>query len=478
MADIKRLLIANRGEIAVRLIRACREMGIHSVAVYSEADRNALHVKMAHEAHSLGRDPLQGYLDAAGLVRLALECACDALHPGYGFLAESPVLAEECERHGIRYVGPPSPVIRHLGDKLAARRTALEAGLPIPPGSDGNLRDLEDALSCARQIGYPVMLKATGGGGGRGIRRCDDASALQQHFQRVATEADRAFGHSGIFLEKYIEHARHIEVQILADHHGNTLHLLERDCSIQRRHQKLIEVAPSPQITPAQRAQLGAWAIHIAKATGYRNAGTVEFLLDDAGNITFMEVNTRLQVEHPITEAITGIDIVQQQLQIAAGEPLTLKQRDISARGYAMELRINAEDPQHDFTPQFGPRLGHVRRYTPPGGPGVRIDSALYSGYEIPAHYDSLGAKLIVSAADWPGLLRRAQRALAELQIEGVKSTIPYYQALLEEPDFQSGKFDTGYVTAHPELTTYQWNDDRRRKAVAIAAALSAAGLV
>lgn len=478
MADIKRLLIANRGEIAVRLIRACREMGIHSVAVYSEADRNALHVKMADEAHSLGSAPLQGYLDTAGLVRLALNSDCDALHPGYGFLAESPALAEECERHGIRYVGPPSPVIRHLGDKQAARRTALEAGLPITPGSDGNLHDLDEALSCARQIGYPIILKATGGGGGRGIRRCDDETALRQHFQRVATEADRAFGHSGIFLEKYIERARHIEVQILADHHGNTLHLLERDCSIQRRHQKLIEVAPSPQITPAQREQLCRWAVKLANAVGYRNAGTVEFLVNTEGNITFMEVNTRLQVEHPITEAITGIDIVQQQLQIAAGEPLSIKQADIAARGYAMELRINAEDPQHDFTPQFGPRIGHVRRYTPPGGPGVRIDSALYSGYEIPAHYDSLCAKLIVSAGDWPGLLKRAQRALAELQIEGVKSTIPYYQALLEEPDFQSGKFDTGYVTAHPELTTYQGNDDRRRKAVAIAAALTAAGLI
>jgi pyruvate carboxylase subunit A len=478
MAAIHKLLIANRGEIAVRLIRACREMGIYSVAVYSEADRDALHVQMADEAHCLGPEPLQGYLDAAGLVRLALERGCDALHPGYGFLAESPALAEGCEQHGIRYVGPSSAVIRHLGDKLAARRSAQEAGVPITPGSKGNLDDLDAALACARQMGYPVILKATGGGGGRGIRRCDDEAALRHHFQRVATEADRAFGHSGIFLEKYIERARHIEVQILADHHGNTLHLLERDCSIQRRHQKLIEIAPSPQITPAQREQLCRWAVQLARAVGYRNAGTVEFLLDAGDNITFMEVNTRLQVEHPVTETITGIDIVQQQLRIAAGEPLTIRQADVTPRGYAMELRINAEDPQHDFAPQFGPRLGHVRRYTTPGGPGVRTDSALYSGYEIPSHYDSLCAKLIVSAADWPGLLGRARRALAELRIEGVKSTTPYYRALLDEVGFCRGHFDTGYVAAHPELTEYHADDAQHRKVAAIAATLTAAGLM
>jgi pyruvate carboxylase subunit A len=369
-------------------------------------------------------------------------------------------------------------VIRHLGYKLAARRSALKAGVPITPGSADNLDDLDAALACARQTGYPVILKATGGGGGRGIRRCDDEAALRQNFQRVATEADRAFGHSGIFLEKYIERARHIEVQILADHHGHTLHLLERDCSIQRRHQKLIEIAPSPQITPAQRAQLCRWAVQLARAVGYRNAGTVEFLLDADDNITFMEVNTRLQVEHPVTEAITGIDIVQQQLRIAAGEPLTIRQADVTPRGYAMELRINAEDPQHDFAPQFGPRLGHLRHYTPPGGPGVRTDSALYSGYEITAHYDSLCAKLIVSAADWPGLLGRARRALAELRLDGVKSTIPYYQALLDEADFRSGHFDTGYVAAHPELGAYHTGDAQRRKVAAIAAALTAAGLI
>ena len=478
MAAVNRLLIANRGEIAIRLIRACREMGIHSVAIYSEADRAALHVKMADEAHCLGPEPLQGYLDPKGLVQLAQQTGCEALHPGYGFLSENPLLAEECEKQGIRYVGPPSSVIRHLGDKLAARRSAVAAGVPVTPGSDDNLADIDEALNCARQIGFPVMLKATGGGGGRGIRRCDDEAALQQNFERVATEADKAFGHSGIFMEKYIERARHIEVQILADHHGNTIHLLERDCSIQRRHQKLIEIAPSPQISPSQRTQLCDWAIKLTQTVGYRNAATVEFLIDDNEAISFMEVNTRLQVEHPITEAVTGIDIVQQQLLIAAGEPLTLKQDEITARGYAMELRINAEDPKHDFTPQFGSRLGHVHHYNPPGGPGVRIDSALYSGYAIPPWYDSLCAKLIISASDWPSLLQRAQRALGELRIGGVKTTIPYYRAVIDEAEFNSGHFDTGYVDAHPELTDYEEKESNNHKAAAIAAALTAAGLV
>ncbi|MEN8170977.1 MAG: acetyl-CoA carboxylase biotin carboxylase subunit [Pseudomonadota bacterium] len=477
MATINRLLITNRGEIAVRLIRASREMGIVSVAIYSEADRSALHVKMADEAHCLGPEPLQGYLDAERLVQLAKQTHCDALHPGYGFLSENPLLAEACEAQGIHYVGPPSSVIRHLGDKLAARRSAVEAGLPVTPGSNDNLANIDEALACAQQVGYPVILKATGGGGGRGIRRCDDEAALRKNFKRVATEADKAFGHSGLFLEKYIERARHIEVQILADHHGNTLHLLERDCSIQRRHQKLIEIAPSPQISPTQRKQLCEWAVKLTKAVGYRNAATVEFLVDDNDNISFMEVNTRLQVEHPITETVTGIDIVQQQLRIAAGEALTLKQADITPRGYAMELRINAEDPKHDFAPQFGPRLGHIRNYNPPGGPGVRIDSALYSGYELPPWYDSLCAKLIVSANDWPALLKRAERALDELRISGVKTTIPYYQVMLNEPEFQAGHFDTGYVDAHPELTEYE-EEESSHKAAAIAAALTSAGLV
>jgi pyruvate carboxylase subunit A len=345
MASINKLLIANRGEIAIRLIRACREMGIKSVAVYSEADRAALHVRMADEALSLGAAPLAGYLGAEGLVQLAKKAGCNALHPGYGFLSENPALAEACEREGIRYVGPSSAVIRHLGDKLAARRSAIEAGLPVTPGSDTNLADIDQALTIAAEIGYPVMLKATGGGGGRGIRRCEDEAALRQHFKRVAAEADRAFGHSGIFLEKCIDRARHIEVQVLADHHGNTIHLLERDCSVQRRHQKLIEIAPSPQITAEQRQQLGSWAVQIAEAVGYTNAGTVEFLLDTDENISFMEVNTRLQVEHPITEAVTGIDIVQQQLRITAGEPLTLKQEDIS-RSSARALVMSIATPR------------------------------------------------------------------------------------------------------------------------------------
>lgn len=478
MERIQKLLIANRGEIAIRIIRACAEMGIRSAAVYSEADRRGLHVHMANEAHSLGSDPLRGYLDAEELVALAKRSDCDALHPGYGFLAESPALAAACEREGIRYVGPTSGVIQLLGDKLAARRSAIEAGLPVTPGSDANLTNVEEALRLASQIGYPVMLKATGGGGGRGIRLCENAAALQQQFARVSAEAEKAFGQSGIFLERAVERARHIEVQILADHHDNIVHLLERDCSIQRRHQKLIEIAPSPQITSEQRQQLGEWAVAIARHVGYRNAGTVEFLLDSQGNFSFMEVNTRLQVEHPATEVITGIDIVQQQLRIAAGEPLDIKQDEVEARGYAMELRINAEDPKQQFAPQFGPRLGRIRHYSPPGGPGVRIDTALYNDYEIPPHYDSLCAKLIVSASDWHGLVSRAQRALQELCIQGIKTTIPYYLAVMGEAQFQTGQFDTGYVDAHPELIDYEEDEPSHRKIAAIATVLAEAGLL
>ena len=448
---IRKILIANRGEIAVRIIRACAEAGITSVAIHTDADRHALHVKKANEAHCIGPDSVTGYLNAHRIVNLAVATGCDALHPGYGFLSENPLLAEICAARRIRYIGPDATVIRSMGDKIAARTMMQDAGVPVVPGSDTSLRSQEEALALATQIGYPVMLKATTGGGGRGIRRCNSDADLRKNYGRVLSEASKAFGSADIFMEKCIEHPRHIEVQILADSHGNVVHLFERDCSIQRRHQKLIEIAPSPQLNEQQRQWLGEMAIRAARAANYENAGTVEFLLDQDDRFYFMEMNTRLQVEHTITEAITGIDIVQQQIRIADGQPLAYRQEDIRQRGYAMELRINAEDPANDFLPSFG----RITRYYAPGGPGVRIDAAIYTGYHIPPYYDSMCAKLIVWALNWDDLLNRASRALLDTGVYGVKTTIPYYMEILKVPEFRAGKFDTGFVEAHPELTEY-----------------------
>ncbi len=468
---IEKILIANRGEIAVRIARACRELGIRSVALYTDADRHALHLKKTDEAHHIGPDSASGYLNVHRIVNLAVASGCDALHPGYGFLSENPALAEACQQAGIRFIGPSAEVIRRMGDKTEARRTMQAAGIPVVPGTDGNLSSLDEALAVAADIGYPVMLKATSGGGGRGIRLCETAADLQRQYDRVLSEARKAFGNTDIFLEKAIVRPRHIEVQILADDHGRVVHLFERDCSIQRRHQKLIEIAPSPQIDDATRERLGDYAVRAARAAGYRNAGTVEFLVDDDGNIWFMEMNTRLQVEHPVTETITGIDIVQQQIRIADGRPLGFSQGDIQRRGFAMELRINAEDPRNDFLPSFG----RITRYFAPGGPGVRTDAAIYTGYEIPPYYDSLCAKLIVWALDWDGLIARAQRALQDMGVYGVKTTIPYYQEILKTAAFRSGRFDTGFVADHPELTRYATERPVRQMAVAVAAALAAA---
>ena len=448
---IRKILIANRGEIAVRIIRACAEAGITSVAIHTDADRHALHVKKADEAYNIGPDSVAGYLNAHRIVNLAIATGCDALHPGYGFLSENPLLAEICSARRIRYIGPNAAVIQNMGDKVAARAIMQAAGVPVIPGSDGSLRSQDEALALAAQIGYPVMLKATSGGGGRGIRRCDSDAELRKNYPRVLSEASKAFGRADIFMEKCIEHSRHIEVQILADSHGNVVHLFERDCSIQRRHQKLIEIAPSPQLNDDQRQWLGEMAIRAARAVNYENAGTVEFLLDQDDRFYFMEMNTRLQVEHTITEAITGIDIVQQQIRIADGQPLAYRQEDIQQRGYAMELRINAEDPANDFLPSFG----RITRYYAPGGPGVRIDAAIYTGYHIPPYYDSMCAKLTVWALEWDDLLNRARRALLDTGVYGVKTTIPYYLEILKVPEFRAGKFDTSFVEKHPELTEY-----------------------
>ncbi|HAO25275.1 MULTISPECIES: acetyl-CoA carboxylase biotin carboxylase subunit [unclassified Methylophaga] len=465
---LKKILIANRGEIAVRIIRACSEMGIRSVAIYTEPDRYALHVKRADESYSLGENPLEGYLDPVRLVNLAVETGCDAIHPGYGFLSENARFARLCEQNGIIFIGPKASVIEKMGDKTAARDSMREAGVPITPGSDGNLEDISEALTVAEEIGYPIMLKATSGGGGRGIRRCDTPAELKQQFPRVISEATKAFGSAEVFMEKCIVNPRHIEVQVLADSHGNVVHLYERDCSIQRRNQKLIEIAPSPQLTPEQRNYIGGLAVKATEAVGYENAGTVEFLL--TGNqVYFMEMNTRIQVEHTITEQITGIDIVREQLRIAAGETLRYRQEDIHYRGFALQFRINAEDPKNDFLPSFG-RITH---YYAPGGPGVRVDTAIYTGYEIPPYFDSMCLKLVVWALDWEDAVDRGRRALDDMRLHGIKTTASYYQQILKHPDFRAGKFDTSFVAAHPELLTY--SDKRHPTALALVLATAIA---
>jgi pyruvate carboxylase subunit A len=448
---LRKILIANRGEIAVRIIRACAEMGIRSAAIYSEADRFALHVKKADESHYIGSEPLAGYLNIYGLVDLALRTGCDAIHPGYGFLSENAQFARACQERGLVFIGPSAEVIQRMGDKTEARSAMIAAGLPVTPGSDGNLDSVEHALQVAEQIGYPIMLKATSGGGGRGIRRCDNPNELRQNYVRVISEATKAFGSADVFLEKCVVNPIHIEVQVLADHFGNTIHLYERDCSIQRRNQKLIEIAPSPQLDEAQRQYLGGLAVMAAKAVGYTNAGTVEFLLDANGRFYFMEMNTRVQVEHTITETITGVDIVEEQIRVTAGLPLRFKQEEIVRRGYAMQFRVNAEDPKNNFLPSFG----HISRYYAPGGPGVRTDTAIYTGYEVPPFYDSMLAKVIVSAMTWEDAINRGERALKDMGLFGIKTTIPYYLKILGHPDFRRGRFNTGFVEANPDLINY-----------------------
>jgi pyruvate carboxylase subunit A len=471
---LRKILIANRGEIAVRVIRACAEMGIRSVAIYSEADRHSLHVKKADEAYSLGSDPLAGYLNVHNIVNLAVMTGCDAVHPGYGFLSENPELALTCARRGITFIGPNAEVIARMGDKTAARQAMQKAGVPVTPGSPGNLDSLDEALAFAEEIGYPVMLKATSGGGGRGIRRCDDPAALRNNYERVISEATKAFGRAEVFLEKCVVNPKHIEVQVLADHHGHCIHLFERDCSIQRRNQKLIEIAPSPQLDDAQRQYVGGLAVLAARSVGYTNAGTVEFLLDSDGRFYFMEMNTRIQVEHTITETITGVDLVEEQIRVAAGLPLRYRQDQIKRRGFAIQFRVNAEDPKNNFLPSFG----RISRYYAPGGPGVRTDGAIYTGYNVPPYYDSMLAKLIVWALEWDDVVNRGHRALRDMGVYGVKTTIPFYQEILRHPDFRAANFDTGFLESHPELLNYSTKRRREDIASALAAAIAAhAGL-
>ncbi len=440
---IRKVLVANRGEIAVRIIRACQELGIRTVAAYSTADRDSLAVRLADEAVCIGPPPpAKSYLNAPALISAALVSGCDAIHPGYGFLSENPYFAEMCADCKLTFIGPPPEPIRLMGDKAIGRETMRKAGVPTVPGSDGEVRSLEEAIDIARQIGYPVLLKPSGGGGGRGMRVAYDESDLQRAFPTARAEAEAAFGNGALLLEKYLTRVRHVEIQVLADQYGNAIHLGERDCSAQRRHQKIVEEAPSPAVTPELRARMGADAVRGITAIGYVNAGTLEFLLDEDGNYYFIEMNTRIQVEHPVTEQVTGVDLVRWQLLIASGERLTLRQEDIKITRHAIECRINAEDPERDFLPASG----EVEFYLPPGGPGVRVDSHLYPGYKPPGNYDSLLAKIITVGDTREEALNRMRRALHECVITGIKTTIPFQLALIDDPEFRAGRIHTGYV--------------------------------
>ncbi|MGL6133309.1 MAG: acetyl-CoA carboxylase biotin carboxylase subunit, partial [Prochlorococcaceae cyanobacterium] len=430
---IGKLLIANRGEIALRILRSCRELGIPTVAVYSTVDRNALHVQLADETVCVGEAPsAKSYLNIPNILAAATSRGADAIHPGYGFLAENDRFAEICGDHGITFVGPSPEAIRSMGDKSTAKATMQQVGVPTIPGSEGLLASVEEARGLAAQMGYPVMIKATAGGGGRGMRLVPGADQLESLFKAAQGEAEAAFGNPGLYMEKFIARPRHVEVQVLADRHGNVIHLGERDCSIQRRHQKLLEEAPSVAINADLRRQMGEAAVAVARAIRYEGAGTVEFLVDQSGHFYFMEMNTRIQVEHPVTEMVTGVDLIAEQLRIAGGEPLTMTQDDIKLCGHAIEVRINAEDPRQNFRPA----PGRITGWLPPGGPGVRFDSHVYTGYEIPPFYDSLIGKLIVWGVDRDHALRRLHRALSECAVTGIPTTIDFHLQLIERPEF------------------------------------------
>jgi len=438
-----KVLVANRGEIALRIIRACREMGVRTVAVYSEADAQSLHRKLADEAICIG-PPMsaKSYLNIERLIQTALETHAEAVHPGYGYLAENESFARACEKAGVCFIGPSPRNLRLAGDKIAAKKLMKAAGIPVIPSSEDGVGDVEAAGLLCQKIGFPVVIKAAGGGGGRGIRACENNSDLLEEFPVARLEARTAFGNDEVYIEKLIEKPRHIEFQILGDHHGNIIHLGERECTIQRRYQKLIEESPSPFLTASLREAMGKAAVHAMRALDYVNAGTVEFLVDSEGRFYFMEINSRIQVEHPVTELTTGIDLVKAQIRIASGEALGYTSQDIQRRGWAIECRINAEDPDNGFFPS----PGKVETYHAPGGFGVRLDTHLYKGYDLPIFYDSLIAKLITYDLTREGAVRVMKRALQEFRIAPVKTTIPFYLQIMDDPDFIQGRFDTGYV--------------------------------
>lgn len=444
---IKKVLVANRGEIAVRIIRACKELNIETVAVYSQADEKALHVQLADEAYCIGPNaPQDSYLNYTNLISVATLTGCDAIHPGYGFLSENADFAEMCEACNLVFIGPPAEAISKMGIKDAAKETMEKAGVPVVPGSHGVIGSVEEGVRIAHEIGYPVLIKATAGGGGKGIRIARDEADLKKGIAVTRREASTSFGNPGLYIEKYIEDFRHVEIQIFADRYGHTIYLGERDCTIQRRLQKLLEEAPSPALTEAKRQEMGQAAVRAAEAVHYVGAGTVEFIYEPDGAFYFMEMNTRIQVEHGVTECVTGIDLIKEQIRVASGEPLSVKQADVRLTGHAIECRINAEDPDRNFMPSSG----RVLTYLPPGGPGVRIDSAVYQGYFIPPYYDSMAAKVITYGKTREEAIAVMKRALGEYVIEGVQTTIPFHLRLLSHPVFQSGKFNTDFLSKYP----------------------------
>ena len=441
---IKKVLIANRGEIAVRIIRACHELGIETVSIYSEADQDSLHRKLATESYCIGpKLSKDSYLDMIGIITIAESTGCDAIHPGYGFLAENSDFAEMCETSNLNFIGPMSETISLMGVKDVAKQTMKEAKVPTVPGSDGVVESLEDAYKVAEEIGFPIIIKASYGGGGKGIRVARNKEELKQNYKLTEQEAESAFGNKSLYIEKYIENFRHVEIQVLGDYHGNVVHLGERDCTVQRRMQKLVEEAPSPVISKETRQEMGETAVRAAKSIDYIGAGTIEFIYDlNEHKFYFMEMNTRIQVEHPVTEMITGIDLVKAQIQVAAHEPLAFKQEDIEFKGHAFEFRINAENPYKNFMPS----AGKITEFLQPGGFGVRIDTASYQGYTIPPFYDSMIAKLIVHGSDRDDALKTARRALSEFYIGGIDTTIPFHQRLLENKAFINNDYNTTFL--------------------------------
>jgi acetyl-CoA carboxylase biotin carboxylase subunit len=461
----RKILIANRGEIAVRIMRTCREMGITTVAVYSEADRTALHVKTADEALCIG-DPMpsESYLNVDRIITAAKGCGAEAIHPGYGFLSENDGFARRCEEEGIVFIGPPPAVIKALGDKTGARRIMLKGNVPVIPGMSESEDDFGKISRHADEIGYPVIIKAAAGGGGKGMRVVREPDQLKSAFETAQSEAQTAFGNAAVYLEKYLDHPRHVEIQILADHHGNIIHLCERECSIQRRHQKIIEETPSPVVNPQLRKEMGQAAINAARAAGYQNAGTVEFLLDQDGKFYFMEVNTRLQVEHPVTEMVTGIDLVREQIRIASGLPLSYRQQDIAPRGHAIECRIYAEDPENGFMPS----PGEIAFLKEPSGPGIRVDSGIYSGFSVPTAYDPILSKLVVCAVDRPAAIEKMACALGDYVILGIKTPVPFLLDVIRSERFAKGETWTRLID--DEFSDWkQGTDGRDAAAIAYA---------